>query len=218
MSSPEFKNIYEPTRQIHRIINRLDGESVMILNDNQIRELLNQYPPMISPNVEFQVRTSGENRIVSYGLSSFGYDIRIGREFRVFRNRAIVIDPLNFDERVYDTEVAEVGEPLVIPPHSYVLGVSMEQFYMPTNVVGICVGKSTYARCGIIVNVTPLEPGWIGFLTIEVANTTSIPAKIYPGQGIAQILFFRGDQPSVTYADRSGKYQNQDERPIPARS
>lgn len=192
----------------------------MILNDNQIHERLTNYPPMISPFSTFQVRRTPdlERRIVSYGLSSFGYDIRIGREFRVFRNRAVVIDPLNFDERVYDTEIAEIGEPLIIPPHSYVLGVSMERFCMPNDVVGICVGKSTYARCGIIVNVTPLEPGWVGFLTIEVANTTSIPAKIYPGQGIAQILFFRGDRPNVTYADRDGKYQNQGETPVAARS
>lgn len=194
----------------------------MILNDNAIEDLCVN-GDMIVPYFGRQVRTEylddpNSRKIISYGQSSFGYDIRIGREFRVFRNRGMVVDPLNFDTSAYDTEVTDgMFDPLILPAHSYALGVSMEHFQIPADVLALCVGKSTYARCGIIVNVTPLEPGWQGYLTVEIANTTSVPSLIYPGQGIAQLIFFRGHRPSVTYADRKGKYQNQNSEPTPAR-
>lgn len=191
----------------------------MILNDQQIARRAMSSMPMIDPFTNTQMRVDRHGRrIISYGLSSFGYDIRIADRFSVFQNRALLVDPLDFDTRCYDSVVVPGGERLIVPPHSYALGVSMERFQIPDDVVGICVGKSTYARCGIIVNVTPLEPGWRGYLTIEIANTTGLPAAVYPGQGIAQILFFQGDRPNTTYGDRAGKYQDQTSEPIPART
>ncbi|HID10699.1 MAG TPA: dCTP deaminase [Candidatus Latescibacteria bacterium] len=165
---------------------------------------------MIEPFEERLVRWVDEEMVISYGLSSFGYDIRIADEFKVFspgKGKLTVVDPKNFDADAF-TDFR--GGMCIIPPNSFVLARSMEYFHMPQNVMGIVIGKSTYARCGIIVNITPLEPGWEGNLTIEISNTTPLPAKIYAGEGIAQVLFFQGDEvPLVTYADRKGKYQGQ---------
>jgi dCTP deaminase len=145
---------------------------------------------------------------ISYGVSSYGYDVRVGRHFKVFTNaRCAVVDPKNFDPASFvDIE----SDFCLIPPNSFALAETIEQFEIPRDVVAICVGKSTYARCGIIVNVTPLEPEWRGRVTIEISNTTPLPAKIYAGEGIAQILFLRTEAVCQTsYADKKGKYQDQ---------
>jgi len=159
---------------------------------------------MIEPFVEKQKR----EHTISYGLSSYGYDVRIAREFKIFTNVfGAVVDPKNFDSKSF---VDYEGEVCIIPPNSFALGRTVEYFRIPRNVMTICVGKSTYARCGIITNVTPLEPGWEGFVTLEISNTTPLPAKIYANEGIAQILFFESDEPCLTsYADKKGKYQGQ---------
>lgn len=159
---------------------------------------------MISPFEDKQVREG----VISYGVSSYGYDLRIADEFRIFTNlNTTIVDPKNFDPH----SLADFrGEVCIIPPNSFALGRSVEYFRIPANVMTICVGKSTYARCGIITNVTPLEPGWEGYVTLEISNTTPLPAKIYANEGIAQVLFFESDQPCDTsYADKSGKYQAQ---------
>lgn len=188
----------------------------MILNDKGIR-MLAEDEGMIEPFVGKQVREvllgNRSEKVVSYGLSSFGYDIRIGTKFKVFSNAQgyPIIDPKNFDQSAL-VEV-EVGphEAVIIPPNSYVLGLSMEYFRIPEDVVTICVGKSSYARCGISVNITPFEPSWKGYAVLEVSNMTPLPAKIYAAEGIAQVLFFRGNVPEITYADRKGRYQDQRE-------
>jgi dCTP deaminase len=146
--------------------------------------------------------------IVSYGLSSYGYDIRVADEFKIFTNiNAEVVDPKNFDE---NNVVDFKGDVCIVPPNSFALARTIEYFKMPSDTLAICLGKSTYARCGIIVNVTPFEPGFEGHITIEISNTTPLPAKIYANEGIAQVLFLQGDEPcETTYADRKGKYQSQ---------
>ncbi len=146
--------------------------------------------------------------IVSYGLSSYGYDIRVADEFKIFTNiNAEVVDPKDFDE---NNVVDFKGDVCIVPPNSFALARTVEYFKMPSDTLAICLGKSTYARCGIIVNVTPFEPGFEGHITIEISNTTPLPAKIYANEGIAQVLFFQGDeQCETTYADRKGKYQSQ---------
>jgi len=146
--------------------------------------------------------------VISFGVSSYGYDVRVGRHFKVFTNvHCPVVDPKHFDSASFvDLE----GDFCLIPPNSFALGETVEYFEIPRDVIAICVGKSTYARCGIIVNVTPLEPEWRGRITLEISNTTPLPAKIYAGEGIAQILFLRTDAPCrVSYADKQGKYQDQ---------
>jgi dCTP deaminase len=152
-------------------------------------------------------RVSRDGKI-SYGLSSYGYDIRVSSEFKVFTNvYNAVVDPKSFDGRSF---VDICGPECIIPPNSFALARTEEYFRIPRNVLAICVGKSTYARCGLVVNVTPLEPTWEGFLTLEISNTTPLPAKVYGGEGIAQLLFFEGDElPEVAYSDRKGKYMNQ---------
>ncbi len=160
---------------------------------------------MIEPFVEKQVRSG----VVSYGLSSFGYDIRVADEFRIFTpatGQLTVVDPKAIDERAM---APFCGEVCIIPPNSFALARTVEYFRIPRNVLTICLGKSTYARCGIIVNVTPFEPEWEGFVTIEISNTTPLPAKIYANEGIAQVIFFEGEEPETSYADRRGKYQGQ---------
>jgi dCTP deaminase len=146
--------------------------------------------------------------VVSYGVSAYGYDIRIADEFKIFTNiNTSVVDPKKFDP---DSFVDFQGDVCIIPPNSFALARSMEYFRIPRSTLVICVGKSTYARCGIITNVTPLEPEWEGHLTLEISNTTPLPAKIYANEGIAQLLFFESDSPcEISYADRSGKYQAQ---------
>jgi dCTP deaminase len=159
---------------------------------------------MIEPFSDRQVREG----VVSYGVSSYGYDVRIADDFKIFTNiNSTVIDPKNFDSRSF---VDFRGDVCVIPPNSFALARTVEYFRIPRNVLTICLGKSTYARCGIIVNVTPLEPEWEGIVTLEVSNTTPLPAKIYANEGIAQMLFFESDEPcEVSYADKKGKYQSQ---------
>lgn len=163
---------------------------------------------MIDPFVEGQVKAG----VISYGLSSYGYDARLADEFRIFTpatGRLSVIDPKALDET---TMQKFCGDAVVIPPNSFILGRTVEYFRIPRNVLSICLGKSTIARCGLIVNVTPLEPAWEGYVTIEISNTTPLPAKVYANEGIAQFLFFEaaaGDEPLVSYADRRGKYQGQ---------
>jgi dCTP deaminase len=159
---------------------------------------------MIEPFEERQVRQGG----ISYGLSSYGYDIRIADAFKIFTNvYNTVVDPKAFDPRSF---VDFTGEVCIIPPNSFALGRSVEYFRIPRNVITISLGKSTYARCGIITNVTPFEPEWEGFVTLEISNTTPLPAKIYANEGIAQVLFFESDETcAVSYADRQGKYQAQ---------
>ena len=163
---------------------------------------------MIEPFEAGQVRSEGEQRLISYGTSSYGYDVRCSREFKVFTNiNSATVDPKNFVE---DSFVDVVGDVCVIPPNSFALASTVEYFRIPRNVLTICLGKSTYARCGIIVNVTPLEPEWEGHVTLEFSNTTTLPAKIYANEGVAQMLFFESDEVcEVSYRDRGGKYQGQ---------
>ncbi len=174
-----------------------------IKSDRWIRKMaLEQH--MIEPFVENQVRDG----VISYGLSSYGYDIRVADEFKIFTNvYSAIVDPKKFDTR---SMIDFQGEVCVIPPNSFVLARTVEYFRIPRNVLTICVGKSTYARCGIIVNVTPFEPEWEGYVTLEISNTTPLPAKIYANEGISQVLFFEGDEEcEISYADRKGKYQKQ---------
>ena len=175
----------------------------MIKSDRWIRRMAVE-KGMIKPFEDRQVRKGG----ISYGLSSYGYDIRIADEFKIFTNiNTTIVDPKSFDPRSF---VDVQGEVAVIPPNSFALGRSVEYFKIPRNVLTICVGKSTYARCGIITNVTPFEPEWEGYVTLEISNTTPLPAKIYANEGIAQVLFFESDEICETsYADRQGKYQGQ---------
>jgi dCTP deaminase len=163
---------------------------------------------MIEPFEAGQVRADGDNRLISYGTSSYGYDVRCSREFKVFTNiNSATVDPKNFVE---DSFVDVVSDVCVIPPNSFALASTVEYFRIPRNVLTICLGKSTYARCGIIVNVTPLEPEWEGHVTLEFSNTTTLPAKIYANEGVAQMLFFESDEVcEVSYKDRGGKYQGQ---------
>ena len=159
---------------------------------------------MIEPFEEKQVRAG----VISYGVSSYGYDIRIADEFKIFTNvNTTIVDPKNLDP---GSMVDFKGPIAVVPPNSFALGRTVEYFRIPRNVLAVCMGKSTYARCGIITNVTPFEPEWEGYVTLEISNTTPLPAKIYAGEGIAQVLFFESDESCETsYKDRAGKYQNQ---------
>ena len=159
---------------------------------------------MIEPFVDDQVRTG----VISYGVSSYGYDVRVGNEFKVFTNvYNTVVDPKAFDPKSF---VDIVADQCIIPPNSFALASTIEYFRIPRDILTICLGKSTYARCGIIVNVTPFEPEWEGHVTIEISNTTPLPAKIYANEGIAQVLFFKGEEePAVSYKDKGGKYQSQ---------
>ncbi|MFM2343439.1 MAG: hypothetical protein RLZZ210_47 [Pseudomonadota bacterium] len=163
---------------------------------------------MITPFSAEQVRFENERKIISYGTSSYGYDIRCANEFKVFTNVFnTVVDPKNFDDKAF---VDVVGDVCIIPPNSFALARTVEYFKIPRDVLTVCVGKSTYARCGIIVNVTPFEPEWEGYVTLEFSNTTPLPAKIYAYEGCAQVLFFQSDEVCKTsYKDRQGKYQGQ---------
>lgn len=163
---------------------------------------------MIEPFESEQVRMVDNRRVVSYGTSSYGYDIRCSGEFKIFTNiNSAVVDPKNFDLNSF---VAFEGEVCIIPPNSFALARTVEYFRIPRNVLAICLGKSTYARCGIIVNVTPFEPEWEGYVTLEFSNTTPLPAKVYANEGVAQVIFFEADEEcAVSYKDRGGKYQGQ---------
>jgi dCTP deaminase len=165
---------------------------------------------MIVPFADNQARKG----VISYGVSSYGYDIRVADEFKIFTNvYSAVVDPKAFDVR---SMVDFKGDVCIIPPNSFALARTIEYFRIPRGCLTICVGKSTYARCGIIVNVTPFEPEWEGYVTLEISNTTPLPAKIYANEGIAQVLFFEGDEPcDISYADKKGKYQKQQSIELP---
>ena len=191
----------------------------MILNDKQIRSLCNpphlgdgtmagepEWQPMIHPFVE-KLEQKG---VISYGLTSFGYDIRCGDKWKLFTDiHSEIVDPKKPSSYCFHDRTVPFGDFIIIPPNSYALTHSHEYVRMPANLMGLCIGKSTYARCGIHVNITPIEAGWEGQITIEISNSTRLPVKVYSGEGIMQLLFFRGERPAVTYADRQGKYQNQ---------
>lgn len=181
----------------------------MILNDKEIKELA--LAGMISDFNESQIREVDGNRVISHGTSSFGYDVKLADEIRAFTNiYGGIIDPLNFKpEEVLIDVPTEGKEFFILPPNSYVLGHTVEYFKVPQDVMIICVGKSTYARAGIFVNVTPIEPGFEGQITLEIGNATPCPAKVYLNQGICQFIFFKGNRPEVTYSDRGGKYMGQ---------
>lgn len=210
----------------------------MILADHEIRDLCDPLrdasgltrqgsPPMIAPFEGEQVRyvnpsdgspaDRNENptplRVVSYGLTSFGYDMRAGRDWKIFTEAGtdgtFLIDPKAPPERYYRDVTAKIGEQVIIPPNSYALTSSLEYVRMPEDVLAICLGKSTYARVGIHLNVTPLEPGWEGEVTIEISNATRFPVAVYAGEGIMQVLFLRGSKAEMNYAKRNGKYQGQ---------
>ena len=165
---------------------------------------------MIEPFVDGQRREG----VISYGLSSYGYDMRVADEFKIFTNvRSAIVDPKDFSDASF---VDHQGEICVIPPNSFVLARSREYFRIPRQVLTLCVGKSTYARCGLIVNVTPFEPEWEGYVTLEISNTTPLPARVYSNEGIAQVIFLEADEScEVSYADKRGKYQRQDRLTLP---
>jgi len=176
---------------------------VSIKSDKWITRMAREHR-MIDPFVEDQVRAG----VISYGVSSYGYDVRVGHEFKVFTNVFnTVVDPKNFDSKSFVDIAADV---CIIPPNSFALASTVEYFRIPRDILTVCLGKSTYARCGIIVNVTPFEPEWEGHVTIEISNTTPLPAKIYANEGIAQVLFFQADEVCArSYKDKKGKYQAQ---------
>jgi dCTP deaminase len=177
--------------------------------DHWIRKMARE-KRMIEPFEDGQVR----NGVISYGVSSYGYDIRVANEFKIFTNvYSAVVDPKHFNPK---SMVDYTGEVCVIPPNSFALARTIEYFRIPRNVLTVCLGKSTYARCGIIVNVTPFEPEWEGFVTLEISNTTPLPARIYANEGIAQVLFFEADEEcEISYADKKGKYQSQQSIVLP---
>jgi dCTP deaminase len=185
----------------------IQDTAMSIKSDKWIRRMALEHG-MIEPFVERQVRGEGANRLISYGVSSYGYDVRCAAEFKVFTNiNSATVDPKNFDEKSFVDVTSDV---CIIPPNSFALARTVEYFRIPRNVLTICLGKSTYARCGIIVNVTPLEPEWEGHVTLEFSNTTTLPAKIYANEGVAQMLFLESDEEcEISYKDRGGKYQGQ---------
>jgi len=174
-----------------------------VKSDRWIRRMAKEHA-MIEPFADDQVRDG----VISYGVSSYGYDMRVAREFKIFTNAlSAIVDPKAFDPKSF---VEFEGDVCVIPPNSFALARSVEYFRIPRDVITICVGKSTYARCGIITNVTPFEPEWEGYVTLEISNTTPLPARIYANEGIAQVLFLGGEEPpEKSYADKKGKYQKQ---------
>jgi dCTP deaminase len=178
-----------------------------LLSDEWIEKLVDQFG-MIEPFHKNQVKHVEDKKVVSYGLSSYGYDLRVADEFKVFTNiYNSIVDPKNFTD---DAFVDVKGSTCMIPPNSFALARSVEYFRIPRNILTLCIGKSTYARCGIIVNVTPFEPEWEGYVTLEISNTTPLPAKIYANEGLAQVLFLEAkEECAISYADRKGKYMKQ---------
>ena len=182
--------------------------TMSVCSDRWIRKMSQEHG-MIEPFIDGQIRSTDEGgRLISYGLSSYGYDLRVADEFKVFTNVfSAMVDPKEFDEKSFVDVKTDV---CVVPPNSFALARSVEYFRIPREVLTICVGKSTYARCGIIVNVTPFEPEWEGHVTLEISNTTPLPAKIYANEGLAQVVFFEAKEACETsYADRAGKYMKQ---------
>ena len=202
-SSEERSLVATPTG-----MRRVDGPMIEPFESSQIREVYED-------NLSFEELEHGHRiprKVISYGLSSYGYDIRCSNEFKVFTNiHSTVVDPKNFDSKCFvDWDASKNGGACIIPPNSFALARTVEYFRIPRNVLTVCLGKSTYARCGIIVNVTPFEPEWEGYVTLEFSNTTPLPAKIYANEGCAQVLFFEADEVCETsYKDRDGKYQGQ---------
>lgn len=182
-------------------------------SDRWIRQMAEE-KGMIVPFIDCLIRAEKDKRVVSYGLSSYGYDLRVSNKFKVFTNlRNSIIDPKDFNP---DAFIDVVADECIIPPNSFALACSVEYFRIPRDVLTLCIGKSTYARCGIIVNVTPFEPEWEGFVTLEISNTTPLPAKIYANEGLAQVLFYQADEVcEVSYADRGGKYMRQVDITLP---
>ncbi|AJI46743.1 dCTP deaminase [Francisella philomiragia] len=178
-----------------------------IKSDKWIKKMSQEYN-MIEPFEAGQIKVSNNQKIVSYGTSSYGYDVRCADEFKIFTNiNSSIVDPKNFNDKNF---VDFKGDVCIIPPNSFALARTVEKFKIPRDTLVVCLGKSTYARCGIIVNVTPLEPEWEGYVTLEFSNTTPLPAKIYANEGVAQMLFFQSDEECETsYADKGGKYQGQ---------
>jgi len=176
-------------------------------SDIWIRKMAHEHK-MIEPFIDKQVKVNAEKQVISYGLSSYGYDVRSADDFKIFTNiNSAIVDPKNFDPASFVDVKTNI---CIIPPNSFVLAHTVEYFRIPRNVLVICLGKSTYARCGIIVNVTPLEPEWEGHITLEFSNTTNLPAKIYANEGVAQLIFFEASETCETsYKDRKGKYQGQ---------
>jgi dCTP deaminase len=179
------------------------GPCMSVKSDKWIRRMAVDHK-MIEPFADSQVRDG----VISYGVSSYGYDMRVADEFRIFTNvNSSIVDPKHFDSKSF---VEFKGPVCIVPPNSFALARSVEYFRIPRNVLTICVGKSTYARCGIIVNVTPFEPEWEGYVTLEISNTTPLPARIYANEGLCQVVFFESDEPcAVSYKDKKGKYQSQ---------
>ena len=184
-----------------------------ILSDAAIRRLVEKHG-MIENFVPTQIKSVDDRKVVSYGLSSYGYDLRVAHEFKVFTNLYnTLVDPKNFSD---DSFVSINAAHCIIPPNSFALARSVEYFRIPRNILTICIGKSTYARCGIIVNVTPFEPDWEGYVTLEISNTTPLPAKIYANEGLAQVLFLEAKEVcEISYADRKGKYMKQEGVTVP---
>ena len=184
-----------------------------IKSDKWIKRMAKEHR-MIEPFISSQVRYVNDQKVVSYGTSSYGYDVRCANEFKIFTNiHSSIVDPKRFDENSF---VNRTGDVCIIPPNSFALARTVEYFRIPRNVLTICLGKSTYARCGIIVNVTPLEPEWEGHVTLEFSNTTPLPAKIYANEGVAQMLFLESDEVcEISYSDRGGKYQGQEGVTLP---
>jgi dCTP deaminase len=180
-----------------------------VLSDKWIKKMVKE-KAMIKPFVAKQIRKGK----ISFGLSSYGYDARVSNEFKIFTNvNSVIVDPKSFKKESF---VTKIGKECIIPPNSFALARTIEYFKIPDDVLVICLGKYTYARCGIIVNVTPLEPGWEGYVTLEFSNTTPLPAKIYANEGIAQFVFIKGNEkPKVTYANRKGKYMKQKSVTLP---
>lgn len=178
----------------------------MILNDLQIRKLCSEDRPMIDPYRS----VLNQEGVISHGPSSYGYDMRAGNYWKIFTDMyTTVIDPKRTEQRYFEDFEIPDHEAVILPPNGYALTHSKEYVHMPRNVTGLCIGKSTYARVGIHVNITPLEAGWEGQVTIEISNATRLPVKLYAGEGIMQVLFFQGEAPECSYADRKGKYQGQ---------
>lgn len=185
-----------------------------IKSDRWICDMVKKFG-MIKPFYEKQISEVNESKVISYGTSSYGYDVRCTNEFKIFtdKNNYSLIDPKSFNKNNF---TSFTGDFCVIPPNSFALSSSYELFNIPRDILVICLGKSTYARCGVIVNITPLEPEWKGHITLELSNTTPFPVKIYANEGIAQIIFFQSDEScSISYADRLGKYQNQTDITLP---
>jgi dCTP deaminase len=192
-----------PPEFVRSPLPRPSRERMTIMSDRWITKMATEHG-MIEPFEGRQVREG----VISYGVSSYGYDMRVAREFRIFTNVLnSIVDPKNFESNCF---VEFEGDVCIVPPNSFALARSVEYFRIPRNVLTVTVGKSTYARCGIITNVTPFEPEWEGFVTLEISNTTPLPAKIYANEGIAQVLFFEGkEEPEISYRDKKGKYQGQ---------